>query len=110
METQKKAVLLSALVLPGLGQITLKRYKVGITVIISVVISLYLMMSIVMQQANAIVNQLISQGGVLDVQSIANAAGQSAGSDNATYNLYLWIIIACWVISLADIWLAGRKV
>lgn len=111
MKTQKKAVLLSALVLPGLGQITLKRYKIGIAIIVTTIISIYRMMSIAMEQANVIVNKLMAQGGVLDMQAIVNASGQSVGAvGNASYNLYVWIIIICWLISIADAWLAGKKI
>ena len=100
-------MLLSALVLPGLGQLTLKRYKTGIALICAVAISFYRMMSIAMQQANAIVDQLMSQGGGMDIQAIASQSASAAG--DASYNYYLWIIIACWVISLVDIWRAGQK-
>lgn len=106
MKTWKKAILLSALVLPGLGQITLKRYKTGIAIILVVVVSFYRMMSVALEQANAIVNKAIEQGGGLDIMAISNAA---SSSDNSTYNLYLWIIIACWVIGIVDAWLAGTK-
>ncbi len=105
MKTTRKAMLLSALVLPGLGQLTLKRYKTGIALICAVVISFYRMMSIAMQQANVIVDQLMSQGGALDVQAIASQASGVPG--NASYDYYGWIIIACWVISLLDIWRVG---
>lgn len=110
MKTSRKAIFLSALVLPGLGQITLKRYKTGIAIMLAVLLSIYNMMSIAMEQANAIVNKMIAQGGVLDITTIANAATQATGSTgNATYNLYLWIIIACWLISIVDVWKAGKK-
>lgn len=110
MKTENKALLLSALVLPGLGQIALRRYKTGIAIIILVVISLYRMMSIAMQQANAMVNQLMAQGQTLDMQAIADAAGQSAASGaNSAYNFYMWTIIICWIVSIVDVWLRGRK-
>lgn len=110
MKISGKAIFLSALVLPGLGQITLKRYKTGIVILLTVVISISRMMSAAMDQANAIVNNLVMQGGALDISTIANAATQATGStDNATYNLYLWLIIACWLISIIDVLMAGKK-
>lgn len=111
METQKKAVLLSALVFPGLGQITLKRYKIAVVIMLAVGISFYKMVSIALEQANAIVNKISMQGGVLDMQAIANATAQATSSTgNSTFNFYLWTIIACWLISLVDAWLAGGAV
>lgn len=108
MNIQKKALLLSALVLPGLGQITLKRYKVGIAILVITTFSIYRVMSLAMEQANAVVNKMMTQDGVLDLQSLTDASGQSV-SANTSYDLYVWIIIACWVISIVDIWLAGRR-
>lgn len=110
MKNTRKAILLSALVLPGLGQITLKRYKMGIAIMVITAISAYRMLSIAMGQANAIVNKMLTQGGVLDLTSIANATAQATGSSgNPSYQLYLWVIIACWVISIVDAWQAGKK-
>lgn len=107
MKISGKALFLSALVLPGLGQITLKRYKIGIVILVTVVISISRMMSAAMNQANAIVNNLVMQGGALDISTIANASTQATG--NTTTNLYLWIIIACWLFSIIDVLMAGKK-
>ena len=107
MKTNRKAILLSALVLPGLGQITLKRYKRGISIVLIVIFSFYKVMSIATERANEIVNKMMSQGGVVDLQSISNAA---TSSDSASYNYYVWIIIACWIVSLVDIALVRNKV
>ena len=97
MKDKRKAILLSALVLPGLGQITLKRYKLGMAILVLVTWSIYRLMEIVTQQANAMVNKMMTQGGTLDLQAMtANAGGSS-------YDFYVWIIISCWVISLVDI-------
>jgi len=106
MKNRRKAFLLSALVLPGLGQITLKRYKTGIVIILAVLFGLFQMMSIAMEQANEIVNKVIAEGGALDITAISNAATQAS---NSTANFYLWLIVACWAISLLDVWLVGRK-
>jgi len=107
MQAKKMAILLSALVLPGLGQISLKSYKRGIAILVLVLFSVYKVMSIAMDNANAIVNKMMSQGGVLDMQAISNAAARSA--DTSSYDQYVWILIACWVISLLDIMFVARK-
>ena len=110
MKKSSKALVLSGLVFPGLGQIILKRYKTAALIMIAVAISFYNMLSIALEQANAIVNKVIVQGGVLDMQAITDAANQATGSaDNATFNVYLWIIIACWLIGIVDVWIAGKK-
>ena len=107
MKNKRKAILLSALVLPGLGQVILKRYKRGIAIIIVTGFSLYRLLDIVMQQANDAVNNLLAQGGRVDMQVIHQAASQSAGGSD--YSIYLNIIILCWFISLLDIWIVWKK-
>ena len=110
MKESSKALVLSSLVFPGLGQVILKRYKTAAVIMLAVAISFYRILSIALEQANAIVNKVIVQGGVLDMQAIANATTQATSStDNATFNLYLWIIIACWLISIVDAWITGKK-
>ena len=110
MKQTHKAILLSALVCPGLGQIILKRYKTAVLIMLAVAISFYNMLSIALEQANAIVNKVIAQGGTLDMQAITDAATQATSStDNTTFNLYLWIIIACWLISIIDAWRPQKK-
>lgn len=110
MKTSSKAIFLSALVLPGLGQITLKRYKTGIAIMFAVVISVYKIISIATEKANAILNDIMVQGGVLDIATIMNATTQATDSTgNATYSFYLWIIIACWLLSIFDAWFTGKK-
>jgi len=101
-------MLLSALILPGLGQISLKRYKAGVAIITLSVFSVYQLMSIAVQQANIAVNTIMAQGGAMDITSISHAANQAA-SNNTLYDFYFWLIAACWLFSLIDIWRTGRK-
>ena len=102
MKNKRKALLLSALILPGMGQFFLRRYKSAVTLTLIVAVSLYRFASIVMQHADAAVSRLMQQGGALDMQAIHQAASQSASADGA-YGIYLWIIFICWLISLLDI-------
>ena len=67
-------------------------------------------MAVTLEQANAIVNKVITQGGVLDMQAITDAATQATiSTDNSTFKLYLWVIIVCWLISIVDAWVTGKK-
>ena len=110
MKKSSKALVLSGLVFPGLGQIILKRYKAAAVIMLAVAISFYKMLSIALEQANAIVNKVITQGGVLDMQAITDAATQATiSTDNSTFKLYLWVIIVCWLISIVDAWVTGKK-
>ena len=109
MQNTRKALLLSALVLPGLGQIVIKRYKTGLTIIAATLFSLYRFMRIVFDEANAVVNQMMLQGGAVDISRINDSVSQAAAA-HSDYNLYLWLIFLCWMYSLLDVWHASRKI
>jgi len=101
MKDKRKAIFLSALVLPGLGQLALKRYKSGAVILVSVVYTMSQYMNLAMQQANQVVSRMMQQGGALDMQSLSNAASQSAGA-NAS-DVFFWLIVICWLVSVLDI-------
>ena len=109
MEKSLKAALLSGLVLPGLGQVFLKRYKRGIALVLVVLGSMFVIISKALEQAQTILEKIQAEGGTLDIATITNAATQSvSGSDNSAYSLALLLIVVCWVIGIVDAY-SGRK-
>lgn len=110
MKKSQKALLLSALVLPGLGQMTLKRYKTGIVLILIAAISSIVVLRIAMMKARAIVDQLMAQGVVPDIATIMDITSQvTAVSDDSTFNHFVWVFIAGWLVGILDVWFAGKR-
>ncbi len=110
MKKNRKAIFLSALVLPGLGQLVFQRYKLAGGIFLVMAISFYGMVSIAIEQATDILNKINIQGGALDVEAIINATTQATNStDNSMFNLYLAVIAICWIMSIVDVLLVGKK-
>ena len=92
MTHAKKAALLSGLLIPGLGQLTLKHYKTGFALIVVVFICMAIVITISVQHAQAIVNQIQAEGGIMDPTRLKQAIEQSRDQQNSG------------LINLAHVW------
>ena len=105
-----KGALLSGLILPGLGQIVLKRYIRGGVIILAVLVSTTVFVAKAAERALAILEKIALEGGVISTDAILNATKQaSANSGNSTLNLLLILIGVCWVAGTVDAYIIGRK-
>jgi TM2 domain-containing membrane protein YozV len=110
MTNALKGALLSGLVLPGLGQMLLKRYMRGLAFIAVVVGGLAVMVLKASQLAYSIVEKMELDSRGMDMQTITDAATRAAAtSDNRSFNLCLGLIIVTWLFSIVDAYVIGRK-
>ncbi|MCK4864522.1 MAG: hypothetical protein KAT06_03775 [Gammaproteobacteria bacterium] len=110
MNKSVKAVLLSALVLPGVGQISLGYKKRGWLIISANIVLLYLIISEIMQKAYSIIEEMQKSGAAMDIESISNkTAGLAGFSDNTFLNTLLMLFIIGWIISIVDAYQLGKK-
>lgn len=91
-----KAALFSILIFPGIGHFALGKYVRGLAFLIPALISTYLLVRNVLEQANAMADQLL-QG----------ASPQYAEPANLKYAS--WVFLACWIVSIADSIRLGRQ-
>ncbi|UCB55615.1 MAG: hypothetical protein JSW45_03555 [Thiotrichales bacterium] len=111
MKNSTKGVLLSALVFPGLGQLVLKRYLPGFSIMLVVVAALILLIREALRQAHAILARLEAEGGPVDMAAITDAAHRAAGESGSTVStVALLMLVAGWCIGVFDAWSAGRKI
>jgi len=104
MNKSLKAALLSALIYPGIGHLSLKRYLSAIVLIIGFSIPMILLFKQIIEKANQVVAQ-IEHGQVgMDISSISNALNTTAGGSMQTLNSYTYLMLAIWVIALLDIY------
>jgi len=110
MKHSLRGALLSGLVFPGLGQITLKCYRRGVVLLVVVSASLLLIVIKGVQQAFAILEKIELQGGALDMGTISNAAIEASTTPESLILklLFLWVIV-CWIISVVDAFRIGRR-
>jgi hypothetical protein len=110
MNKSVKAALLSGLVFPGVGQISIGYKKRGWFIIFVIGGFLFLIMSKIMQQATSIVEKMQASGVALDIESISNKTSGLVGfSENSSLNILLVFLILGWLISVIDAYFLGTK-
>lgn len=110
MKNSLKGALLSGLVFPGLGQISLKHYIRGLALMLTISASMLVIIVKAVQQAVTILEKIESEGGAIDMNAISKAATQaSTTSDSLIFYLALLLIIFCWIFSVVDAYRIGKK-
>ena len=110
MNKSVKAALLSGLVFPGVGQLSIGYKKRGWFIIFVIYVFLYLIMTKIMQQAASIVEKMQTSGVALDIESISNKTSELVGfSDNSYLNTLLVLFVLGWLISVIDAYFPGTK-
>ncbi|MDF2177156.1 hypothetical protein P2G88_02715 [Aliiglaciecola sp. CAU 1673] len=110
MTKTTKAVLLSALLLPGSGQLLLKRYFTGVAFIVIALFSVTVVLSAALEQAQEIANQILQGKIAPDSAAIAEAlAQQSQQADSTMLQLCTYLLIANWAISILHALWIGYK-
>jgi hypothetical protein len=105
-----KAALLSALVFPGLGQMYLKRYVRGLIPMALTLIGLGVWVVDATVRALQELDRIQIQGGLIDPNAIAGRVAASSASGGWYSPLLLPMIIVCWLISVIDAYMLGKRV
>jgi len=108
MKTSTKAILLSAFIIPGLGQLYLRRYRQGLVLMIVAVAGLAY---IIWRATVAALDQVdrVMQSGSIDVKELTNIATSKSAGSSALDTIILLVIICCWVIGIVDAYISGRR-
>jgi hypothetical protein len=110
MKNSVKGALLSGLVFPGLGQVALRHYRRGAVIMLAVLLSLAGIVVMALQDAQAILEKIELEGGLIDIDTISDTASRvSSSSGSFSYNLLLLLIAAIWVAGTIDAYRIGRK-
>ncbi len=108
MKRATKAVLLSALVFPGLGHLYLKRWAAGVVLVGVAAYALYTVVSVTMSIAMEVVQKIESSGLTPDIDTItALVTQQLSGNEQAT-NMATLAFAACWLMGIVGSYLHGR--
>ena len=108
MRRARRAVLLSGLVFPGLGQIYLKRYRPGVIIILLVVVGMILLISMAARDAFSVLKQWELQGAPIDFQDLLNVAVETSTGRSGSYMSALSFVVGCWLFSMLDACRAGK--
>ncbi len=110
MNQSLKGAVLSGLIFPGLGQIVFKHFLRGAAIMLTVLVSMAVIVVKAVQQALAILEKIEREGGVIDIETLSTAVNQaSTNFGDITFNFFLLLIIACWIIGTVDAYRIGRK-
>jgi TM2 domain-containing membrane protein YozV len=109
MSRSTNAMLLSALVLPGAGQLYLKHLGRGFALIGVSLACLWILMERTMQLASTVLDQIAVEGGALDVGQITELVAQASNSSGSTLVTVATLGLAgCWLVGIVDAYLLGK--
>ena len=110
MNKSIKAALISGLIFPGIGQISIGHKKRGWVIILVNSLFLYMIINEIIQQASSLVEKIQKSGVPLDYESISNKTTELVSiSDNSSLNTLLILLIVSWVASVIDAYYLGKK-
>jgi len=110
MQQAIKSALLSALIFPGLGQISAGYKKRGWLIILINCVLLFLMISEIVQQAHNVIITMQKSGIALDAEKISNTTSELIGfSSNSYLNSLLIILILSWGYTIFDAYRIADK-
>ena len=105
-----KGALLSGLVYPGLGQISLKYYLRGVAFLLAATLGLVAAVVQATRIALEIIENLDLGQGTMGVEQIFQASHQAvAEAHTGRFKIAMALILLSWVISTVDAYLLGRR-
>jgi TM2 domain-containing membrane protein YozV len=111
MKISSKATLLSALVFPGAGQLYLRRYRQGVIImavaLAGLVYIIWQATVLALRSVDSIMGKM--QAGNVNVQDLATTVGANPAGASLLDNVILFVFIFCWIISVADAFVSGRR-
>ena len=110
MNKATKAALLSALLFPGLGQMYLKRYVRGLIPMVLILAGLGLWIVDATVRALREIDKMQIQGGLIDPNVVASRAAAASASGEWYSPLLLPLIVVCWLLSVIDAYMLGKRV
>ncbi|MEA3486985.1 MAG: hypothetical protein U9R20_04940 [Thermodesulfobacteriota bacterium] len=110
MKISTKAALLSGLIFPGTGQIHLKRFLRGITIMVLTFSGIGVIVWMATVRALAMLEEIQNQLNQVDMATISNVAMASAADHTLIYyKQILLFIVCCWLFSIIDAYKIGEK-
>jgi len=110
MSRSINALLLSALVLPGAGQLYLKHYGRGFALIGVSLACLWILVDRAMQLASTVLDQITAEGGAIDPGQITELVAQASNASGSPLATFASLGLAsCWLVGIVDAYRLGRR-
>ena len=105
-----KVLLLSGLVFPGIGHLVLKYYLRGSVLIILTLLAFSAIVTVAVGRALSVVDSINSGAIPFDSGAITELVSSSiSGTDNLLVNTSLFVVMACWVVGIIDVYRLANK-
>ena len=111
MKASYKAVLLSAFVFPGAGQLYLKRYSRALVIMFPVFIGLgYMIWSVTVSALHRLDDAMIKvQGGTPNLQELSDITGSKMLTTDPYNETIFYGIICIWIFAIIDAYRIGKQ-
>ncbi|WP_076538647.1 hypothetical protein [Shewanella sp. UCD-KL21] len=110
MKRSINAALLSAFVCPGTGHLYIGKKAIGWGIIVACFISLCAIMTVLMQRAQAVADDIVAGNIALDFNSLYGAVHDSVSLDlPPSVSIATWLLFICWIGStVSAYWMAEQ--
>lgn len=108
MSRSVKAALLSCLIFPGIGHLYLRLYVRGILLLAAAAVLFYFLVSVTLQAAFVVVEEVQDGNVPPDVQVITQLVSKQFEGKVETTNSAAIALMLLWVIGIADSYRVGR--
>jgi hypothetical protein len=110
MNNAWRGACLSGLVFPGLGQIVQKHYVRGLALIAAGGGSLAVVLESASRRLGALVAEIESGGGAVDLlQAVERASRHPGGEGAGAAGIASVVLLGCWVAGTLDAYYAGKR-
>ncbi len=110
MNQSTKAALLSGLIFPGVGQISVGHIKRGWFIIAVVCLYLYLIISEIIHKMYSAIAEMQESGAAMDTEAVSKMTSDVMSFSANTYlNVVLILLIVTWIVSVIDAYILGKK-
>lgn len=108
MKKSSRAALLSGLLFPGIGHISLKQYPRGVILVLGALGALSVIVNSAFHRALAIVDRINSGDVPVDAAAISEMVSNSAGgAGDLMENIAVIVLVACWLFGIIDSYRIG---
>ena len=109
MRRSLKAALFSALLFPGSGHFLLRKHVRGALLAGISIVCLYLLVSIALEIAQQVSDEILSGQIPLDSTRIMDEVSKrTADNGSLRASLPTYLLLACWLAGIVDSWRVGR--
>ncbi len=112
MKASSRAMLLSGLVYPGLGQMLLRRRFSGLLFLLGTTAAFVVLIYCLVQRAVHVMDEAMSKlvNNSLDLQALKELIERISAGSWRVENICLIVILVCWLAAIAHAYFVGNKI